>query len=174
MKPLKSLRGKLFFWYATSLITVTAFFYLAVHFYSLPYGNLIFFILLLILAIEGFFIIRKMTSGITELSSKIKTITSKNLDEKITNIGSDDEIGELAGSFNQLLDRLNEAFKRERQFIGDVAHELKTPLSIQRSGLEVTISKGRTNEEYKTAISEAIEDNNRISETLNNILDLAC
>ena len=173
MEPFKSLRSKLFFWYITSLITVTAFFYFAVHIYSLPYRNEIFFILLILLALEGFFIVRKMTAGISKLSSKIKTITSKNLNERVTGVDTEDEIGELASSFNQLLDRLLEAFKRERQFIGDVAHELKTPLSSQRSSIEIALSKQRSEKEYKEVLTEALSDNNRITTTLKNILDLA-
>src|SRR3989344_3436446 len=173
MKPLKSIRSKLFFWYATSLVSITAFFYLAVHIFALPYGNLLFLILLIALALEGLFIIRKMTNGLLKLSSKIKTITSKNLNEKITDIDSDDEIGELADSFNQLLTRLDEAFKRESQFIGDIAHELKTPLSSQRASIELTLSKDRTKKEYQEALTEVLADSNRISGTLKNILDLA-
>ena len=167
MKPLKSIRSKLFFWYATSLVSITAFFYLAVHIFALPYGNLLFLILLIALALEGLFIIRKMTNGLLKLSSKIKTITSKNLNEKITDIDSDDEIGELADSFNQLLTRLDEAFKR------DIAHELKTPLSSQRASIELTLSKDRTKKEYQEALTEVLADSNRISGTLKNILDLA-
>ena len=173
MNLLKSLRGKLFFWYITSLITVTAFFYFAVHIYSLPYRNIIFFALLIFLALEGFFIVRKMTDGLSKLSSKIKTITSKNLNEKVIDIESEDEIGELASAFNQLLDRLLQAFKRERQFIGDVAHELKTPLSTQRSSIELALSKDRSVKELKSVLAEALSDNNRIASTLKNILDLA-
>lgn len=173
MKIFKSLRGKLLFWYITSLITVTTFFYFAVHIYTLPYRNEIFIILLIFLALEGFYIVNKMTKGVSKLSSKIKTITSKNLNEKVTEIESGDEIGELAISFNQLLDRLLEAFKRERQFIGDVAHELKTPLSTQRSGIEVALSKARSEKDYKEALVEALSDNNRITTILKNILDLA-
>lgn len=173
MKAFKTFRGRLFFWYATSLITITAFFYLAVHIFALPYGNIIFLLLLVVLALEGFFIIRKMTNKLVRLSSKIKSITSKNLNEKVTDIDSEDEIGEMADSFNQLLTRLDEAFKRERQFIGDVAHELKTPLSGQRASLELTLTRDRSKEEYKKAIEEALIDSNRISGTLKNILDLA-
>lgn len=114
-----------------------------------------------------------MTDELAWLSSKIKSITSKNLNEKVTDIDGEDEIGEMANSFNQLLTRLDEAFKRERQFIGDVAHELKTPLSGQRASLELTLTKDRSEEEYKKAIEEALIDSNRISGTLNNILDLA-
>lgn len=173
MKAFKTFRGRLFFWYATSLVTISAFFYLAIHIFRLPYGNILFFLLLLALALEGFFIIRKLTDELAQLSSKIKSITSKNLNEKVTDIDSEDEIGEMADSFNQLLSRLDEAFKRERQFIGDVAHELKTPLSGQRASLELTLTKDRSTQEYKKAIEEALIDSNRISGTVKSILDLA-
>ncbi len=173
MKVLKSLRGKLFFWYFTSLISVTAFFYLAVHFYALPYSNILFFILLVVLALEGFFIIHKMTGELTKLSSKIKSITSKNLDETITGITSSDEIGELADSFNQLLTRLHKAFERERQFIADVAHELKTPLATLQGTIEVAKTKERSTGQYQRVLDELLVDANRLSGTLTTILDLA-
>lgn len=173
MRSFKTFREKLFFWYAASLITVSAFFYLAIHIFNLPYGDILFLILLLVLALEGFFIIRELISKLTRLSSKIKSITSNNLNEKLIDISSEDEIGEMANSFNQLLGRLDDAFKRERQFIGDIAHELKTPLAGQRASLELTLSKDRPKEDYETAIKEALNDSNRISGTLKNILDLA-
>ena len=168
-----SIRSKLFFWYTISIVSVAAFFYLAIHVFNLPYGNWLFLILLVVLALEGLFIIRKMISGLTKLSSKIKTITSKNLSEKVTGIDTQDEIGELAESFNQLLARLDEAFNRERQFIGDVAHELKTPVATLRSSIELALSKKRTSQQYQEALSDTLIDVDRLSNTIKNILDLA-
>ena len=168
-----SIRTKLFFWYTISIVSVAAFFYLAIHVFNLPYGNWLFLILLVVLALEGLFIIRKMISGLTKLSSKIKTITSKNLSEKVTGIDTQDEIGELAESFNQLLARLDEAFSRERQFIGDVAHELKTPVATLKSSIELALSKKRTSQQYQEALSDTLIDIDRLTATIKNILDLA-
>ncbi len=173
MKRFNTFRNRLILWYATSLLTITAFFYIGIHILRLPNGDIVYFLLVFVLALQGLFIIRKLTDGLTYLSSKIQTITSKNLNEKITEINRDDEIGEMAHAFNQLLSRLDEAFRREGQFIGDVAHELKTPLSVQRASLELTLSKDRSKEDYKIAIEEALSDSNRISTTIKNILDLA-
>ncbi len=133
----------------------------------------VFFLFLIPTILGGFLLAKGGMQPIVETSRKLKEITSENLDERLQNPKTHDEIEELTNTFNDLLDRLHEAFKRERQFIGDVAHELKTPLATQRSGLEVTLSKSRTYEEYKKALSEAIIDNNQISTTLKNILDLA-
>lgn len=168
-----SLRTRLFFFYLMSLSILAVFFYAAVHFFMLPFSTEFFFILLFILAVAGYFIVKKLTSSLTDLSEQIKHISSRNLDKHIRGINSRDEIGELAKSFNDLLDRLNQSFKREQQFIADVAHELKTPLATLRSSLEVAITRDRSNEEFKKVISEAIKDTNHLSTTLKNILDLA-
>lgn len=169
----KSIRGRLIFWYLTSLISITAFFYFGIHIYALPYGNILFIILLFILALEGWFIVHKITDSLSRLSSKIETITSKNLDEKVTGIENGDEIGELARSFNKLLSRLKEAFLREQQFIGDVAHELKTPLATLRSSTEIALAKDRDKKEYQHVLAESLTDIDRLNKTLKNVLDLA-
>lgn len=169
----KTLRARLIFWYIGSLVVFALFFWFFVHIFALPYGTEYFVLLFLILASIGFYIIYKMTKSITYLSNRIRHISRKNLDERILDINNEDEIGELAASFNSLLDNLNDAFKREQQFIADVAHELKTPLATQRSSLEVTLSKDRTKEDYKKALVAALEENNHISSTLKNVLDLA-
>lgn len=172
-KAFKSLRTKLFLWYIGSLTLLTVFFFLVVHFLALPYGTDVFFIIFFILAFIGFIIIYKITSSLTYLSSRMKLISRKNLEERITGVKGEDEISELAHTFNNLLDRLNDAFKREQQFIADVAHELKTPLSTLRGSLEIALSKDRSKEEYTTVLEESLKDINHITSTLKNVLDLA-
>lgn len=135
--------------------------------------GVVFVVFIIPTIIGGSLLARGATQPIVEMSNKLKKITSENLDERVVSPETGDEIEELATTFNDLLDRLNQSFKRERQFIGDVAHELKTPLSTQRSNFEITLSKKRTKDDYKEAIKEALVDNNRIATTLKNILDLA-
>ncbi len=171
--PSNNLRTRLFSFYLVSLIILAIFFYTGVHIFMFPYATELFLLLLFVLAIVGFFIIRKITSSLMNLTSQIKRISSRNLDTHIKGIKSKDEIGELAHSFNDLLDRLSGAFKREQQFIADVAHELKTPLSTQRSSLEIALSQNRSEEEYHTILKETLVENNQISSTLKNVLDLA-
>lgn len=173
MKKTKSLRFKLFFWYIVSLALLGFFIILTVHIYQYKYSAYVLGGLFLILSIIGFMTIYKITQSIGDLSSQIRQISSKNLDQRINSIKSDDEIGELAISFNDLLNRLDTAFKRERQFIGDVAHEMKTPITTLRSSFEVTLQKERTKEEYEEIIKESITETERITNTLKNILELA-
>lgn len=173
MKSPSSLRKKLFLWYIGSLFLLGIFILLSIHVFNLKNG--IYFVILLFftLALLGFTIIYKITKSLTRLSTKMKTISSKNLNERVTGMDSADEIGELAQTFNDLLDRLHAAFSREQQFIADVAHELKTPLATIRSTLDVALSRKRTAAEYEESIKEAIIETHEISSTLKNVLDLA-
>ncbi|OGK52449.1 hypothetical protein A2966_02650 [Candidatus Roizmanbacteria bacterium RIFCSPLOWO2_01_FULL_41_22] len=173
MKKSKSLRFKLFFWYVVSLALLGFFIILTVHIYQYKYSVYILGGLFLILSIIGFITIYKITQSITDLSSQIRQISSKNLDKRISSTKSGDEIGELGSSFNDLLDRLDKAFKRERQFIGDVAHEMKTPIATLRSSFEVTLQKERSNDEYKKIIKDSIVETDRLTITLKDVLDLA-
>lgn len=137
---------------------------------SLLIVNLLFFIPALI---GGHLLARKAMEPVSNISRKLAKITSDNLNERVDVPKTSDELEELAKTFNNLFDRIAQAFSRERQFIGNVAHELKTPVATLRSGIELTISKERTNKQYQRAFNETLIDVNRLSTIMKNILDLA-
>lgn len=170
---LRGLRTKLLFWYITSLVIVIVFFYTFIHFFPLPNGDFYFVLLISALALLGYLIITQVTDSLTNLSTQIKSITSQNLEEKVTVRHSNDEIEELAVSFNQLLDRLSASFKREQQFIGDMAHELTTPLATLKNSFEVVLSRKRDQKEYKNLTKNALQDVDRLNAIIKDILDLA-
>ncbi|OGK54450.1 hypothetical protein A3H78_06120 [Candidatus Roizmanbacteria bacterium RIFCSPLOWO2_02_FULL_36_11] len=173
MKKSNSLKFKLFFWYIVSLLLVGFFIILTVHIYQYKYSAFVLSVVFIILSGIGFITIYRITRSLTDLSSQMRQITSKNLDKRISSLKSDDEIGELGKTFNDLLDRLDIAFRRERQFIADVAHEMKTPIATLRSSFEVTLQKTRTNDEYKKIIKDSITETDRLTTTLKDVLDLA-
>jgi len=172
-KFFQTLRFELLFWYILSLAFLGAFIILTIHILQYKYSVQLIIGLFLLLAIVGFAVVYKITQSIIFLSLQIQQISSKTLDKRITSIKGSDEIGQLAQSFNELLDRLDKAFKRERQFIADVAHEMKTPITTLRSSFEVTLQKERSNDEYKKIIKDSIYETERITNTLKDILDLA-
>jgi len=134
---------------------------------------IVFAILILPIILAGYLLARKIFKPIVAISNKMELVTSEHLNERIENPQTGDELEKLATSFNHLLDRLQAGFTRERQFIGDVAHELKTPISTLRGEVELTLSKPRTTKEYQSAFREALTDINRLSTLIKNILDLA-
>ena len=132
------------------------------------------FALLVIPTIFGGLILAKRAmQPVDSISNQMQAITSENLKERISSPQTHDEIEKLVTAFNNLLTRLEAAFSRERQFIGDVAHELKTPLATQRSTIEVLLSKKRTNEEYQKATADLLIDNQKLTNTVSDVLDLA-
>ncbi len=169
----KSLKGKLIVWYTGSILLIAVYFWFGVHILSIPYGSEIFIALLILLSFVGFLLIKKITESLSALTKKVRTISSTNLNERLTVEDPDNEIGQLALSFNELLNRLEDSFSRERQFIGDVAHELKTPLANMKTGIEVVLSKDRASNEYKERLAECLVDINDLSTTLTEVLDLA-
>lgn len=135
--------------------------------------SIVYVSLVLLTTFGGYWLAKRATKPIREIVEKITRITAENLNERVMVHRSGDEIEELSETFNSLMDRLDSAFKRERQFIGDVAHELKTPLATLQGEIELALSRKRVAAEYKITLSEALVDTKRLGKTLANILDLA-
>lgn len=110
---------------------------------------------------------------VSEIADSMNNIGSHNLEMRLRDPKTNDVIEKLTATFNNLLDRLNESFTRERQFIGDIAHELKTPIATLKSGIEVTLSKDRQKQEYKKALNDTLIDVDKMTSLVSNILDLA-
>ncbi len=100
-------------------------------------------------------------------------ITRENLSLRIDLPRNKDELHTLASTVNHLLDRIESALVRERQFTADVAHELRTPLAALKGTLEVLIRKERDPAEYEEKISSSIREVNRLSWLVDRLLMLA-
>jgi heavy metal sensor kinase len=81
-----------------------------------------------------------------------------------------DEIARLGVTLNSMLDRLQQAFDRERRFVDDASHELRTPIAILRAELDLVLSRSRTPHEIEAALRSAIEEADRLSALANNLL----
>lgn len=115
----------------------------------------------------------KSIEPIQQIIQKTNQITRSNLNERVPLAEPNDEIGQLTRSINELLDRLESALTREKQFTSDASHELRTPLSVLRGTLEVLIRKPRTSEEYVDKIKTAFQSIDRMSATIDQLLALA-
>ncbi len=115
----------------------------------------------------------KSIEPLEKISQKTNQITQENLNERIPETGANDEIGQLSCSINNLLGRLEQALKREKQFTSDTSHELRTPLAVLRGTLEVLIRKPRTAEEYEQKVKTALGSIDRMSTMIDQLLALA-
>jgi len=141
---------------------------------SLMYTLAIIFIIFILPIILGAILFtQKIIKPISSIINKMDDITTENLEMRLSSPKSNDEIEKLTLTFNSLLSRLHQSFKRERQFIEDIAHELKTPIATLKGGIELALSKQRSNIEYKKTLEETLIDTDRISKLVNNLLELA-
>lgn len=108
-----------------------------------------------------------------DIINTTRTITDNNFDERIALPKNKDELYVLSSAINALLDRVENAITREKQFTSDASHELRTPLAVVKGTLEVLIRKPRTAEEYNEKINYCISEVNRLTDMVDQLLLLA-
>jgi heavy metal sensor kinase len=123
--------------------------------------------------IGGYFLAKKSLKPVDQIRKAAVKISSSNLEEKIDVGGRRDELGKLAETFNDMIERLRESFQRINQFSTDVSHELKTPLTILKGQTEVALRKERDKEEYKRVLSSNLEEINRMTKIIDDLLFLS-
>jgi len=107
---------------------------------------------------------------VTRAAGRIRSTT---LDERLQTGGLPAELRTLAGTFNEMLDRLEESFTRLSQFSADIAHELRTPVNNLRGEVEVALTRPRSVEEYREVLGSCLEEFGRLSQLIESLLFLA-
>jgi heavy metal sensor kinase len=129
---------------------------------------------LLLAGLGGFFLARKSLAPVVEMSGRARQISAENLDLRLPVTNPRDELGRLAGAFNELLSRLDASFKLQRQFMADASHELRTPLSVMRTAAQVTLEmKSREESEYRDALAMIDDQTSRLSRIVNDMFTMA-
>ncbi len=126
-----------------------------------------------IVSLVGLWITNKSLKPINILSGRIKTITHKNLNERIDAETEAEELTGLADSFNEMLNRLQQAFEAEKRVISDASHELKTPVSVIKTHCDVMLQKERTNEELVETLKTIKTVSENMGKLIKDLLSLA-
>jgi two-component system heavy metal sensor histidine kinase CusS len=121
----------------------------------------------------GFRIARHGIRPVEEIAAIARRITSTNLRERIGSEGYPSELASLAGTFNEMLERLEESFERISRFTADIAHDLRTPVNNIRGEAEVALARPRTADEYRGVLESSLEEAVRLSELIGDLLFLA-
>lgn len=130
-------------------------------------------ILILLSSICTYFISRRALVPLRNLSRKINKIEAENLSESLEVPSTDDEIALLTGSFNKMLSRLDDAFTVQKQFSASAAHELRTPLAVMQTNLDVFArKKSPTVNEYQDVFRMIQEQTERLSHLSEVLLDM--
>jgi signal transduction histidine kinase len=130
-------------------------------------------LILLVLFLIARFIAGRSIKPISSIIQTSNVITKDNLKSRIPLPQNRDELYTLSKTINNLLDRVENAIEREKQFTSDASHELRTPLAVIKGTLEVLVRKPRNPEEYKEKIDFCINEVNRLNHLVDELLLLA-
>jgi two-component system heavy metal sensor histidine kinase CusS len=139
--------------------------------------RLVFWVIILgtlaIFPVVGYQIARQGIRPVEEMAATARRISSTHLGERILTEGYPFELASLAGTFNEMLDRLEDSFDRISRFSADIAHDLRTPVNNIRGEAEVALARARTIDEYRDALESSLEESVRLSDLIGNLLFLA-
>ncbi len=94
-----------------------------------------------IVGVAGAYVIAgRALRPLQQVTSTAQHLTGETLDQRIRYVGADDEVAELAATFDAMLDRINTAFETQKRFVANASHELRTPLAVMRTEVDVTLA----------------------------------
>ena len=130
-------------------------------------------IALIACAAIGYVVARNGTRPVYQIAKTADRVHSTTLHERIETRGLPSELTSLASTFNKMLDRLEDSFRRLSQFSADIAHELRTPVNNMRGEVEVALGKARTPDEYCDTLSSTLEECERLAVMIDKMLFIA-
>ena len=129
---------------------------------------------LVVAGFGGYLLARRSLAPVVSMSAQARRIGAENLHDRLQIGNPRDELGQLATSFNDLLDRLTKSFEQQRRFVADASHELRTPVAILCGEAGVTLSKPeRTQQEYRESLSILEEEATRLKHIVEDLFTLA-
>jgi heavy metal sensor kinase len=128
---------------------------------------------LLLASIGGYLLARASLAPVAAMASQARRMGAENLHDRLEVANQRDELGQLANSFNQLLERLEKSFELQRRFVADASHELRTPVAILRGETEVALSKpDRGPAEYREALAILRDESQRLAHIIEDLFTL--
>ncbi|MFQ5880756.1 MAG: sensor histidine kinase [Dehalococcoidia bacterium] len=129
---------------------------------------------LAVAGIGAYLIARTSLAPVRRITRAAKSITQKDLSGRIGYEGPRDEVGELASAFDNMIGRLDQAFREQRRLLTDLSHELRTPITIVRGHLDLLHSAAdRSSPEAEESINAALEELDRVNRLVADLLLLA-
>ncbi|CAI0998853.1 Probable sensor-like histidine kinase YedV [Serratia entomophila] len=127
----------------------------------------------LLIALLGYGVMRRGLRPLWRMAAQAAAIAPNTLSTRLSEQGAPQELQQLTRSFNAMLERLNEGYQRLTQFSADLAHEIRTPVGALMGHCQVALYQPRSVEEYETLLLNNMEELERISRIVENILFLA-
>ena len=129
--------------------------------------------MILLAALGGHWMSRKALQPVALLATEARRINDRNLDIRMPVPEAQDEISDLSMTLNQMLERIDKAFASVRAFTGNASHELRTPITLLRTEIEVALIRPRDGEEYRATLAHLHEETIRMTTLVENLLSIA-
>lgn len=127
-------------------------------------------VLIIILLVN--LLVNRIVQPIRNLEKEMGRISGNNLTKVELKTEAYSEINSLKNSFNNLIEKLQKAFKVQKQFVANASHELRNPMASILGNAEVVLSKERSTQEYKEALEGALIDMERLNKLVNGLLKI--
>ena len=132
-----------------------------------------FFISIFILFFAGRLFAQVALSPMIKVMNDVKFIRSTSLDKRLITKEGKDEVNELAVTFNNLLEHLEQAFEAQGSFVAHASHELRTPITAIIGDVEVTLAQSRDAAEYRSSLEGVLMEAEKLSDLINTLFELA-
>jgi signal transduction histidine kinase len=130
-------------------------------------------VLLLLTGIAGFILMQGALKPVEEMIKAAEAYSFSDPQKRLPLIGTDPRLEALGLALNRMLDRLDAAYVHVSRFSADAAHELRTPLTIIRGELELVMGEAKASPELERAISNSLEEMNRLSGMVDSLITLS-
>ncbi len=128
---------------------------------------------LLLAVVGGYFLASRSLAPVDRLSAEASAIHASDLSKRLPVPIADDELGRLSRTLNELIGRLEKSFAEVRRFTGDAAHELRTPLAVMRSTIEVALRRPRDAQEHERTLAVLLDEVRRLTRLADDLLFLS-
>ena len=130
-------------------------------------------LIVLIAGAGGFLLATKNLAPVRWMAEQARSITDKNLHNRLDIGAANEELMMLADSFNELLSRLDRSFETMRRFVADASHELRTPIAVIRGEADVALDHERDPAEYRESLAVIQDEARRLTRLIDDLLNLA-
>ncbi len=121
----------------------------------------------------GYWLSRRALAPVDRIISDAQAIGSRSLEKRLVVPQTGDELQRLSETLNQMLERLDEAFRRVTHFTADASHELRTPVAVIRTTAELALRRSRSAAEYEAALRDVLAQSEKTTELIESLLVLA-
>jgi len=133
----------------------------------------VFLLSITLVAAGGWFFARQALSPVSAIMNQVDALLPTDMSHRLEATNQRDELSRLVITFNKLLDRIQHAFKNQKLFLSNISHELKNPLNVIVSQVEVTLDKERSTEDYQHTLNSVLADVKELNEVAEKLMQLA-